>query len=103
MKLRSATRRATAAPATVIDHQFFPHIIDQIWTYLSVDDLQPLRTVCKDWRIRADLKLSNHLVIERKDTTYDVRVRCIQHPGATESITNLFQGDCQCIDPDLNG
>lgn len=72
---------------TTIDHLSFPHIIDQIWSSLSADDLLHMRAVCKSWLVRADFGISGHLVIERNgESDYEVRARCFDHPGVTERI-----------------
>lgn len=47
--------------------------------------------------VRADLSLSNHIIIERKGNSgYDVYARCLGHPGVQESITEQFRDSCSC-------
>lgn len=87
---------------TVIDHTFFPHILDQIWSALCVNGLRTFRPVCRDWLIRADLCLSSHLVLEPvEDGDFRLRARCFTHPNVTEEITKEYLEGCQCIDTPL--
>lgn len=85
------------ATMTTIDHLFFPHIIDQIWSYLSVSDLKHVRTVSKSWLVRSDLSLSNYIVIERKNKWgCEARARCLAHGEVTTVITKEFEDGCSC-------
>lgn len=78
----------------IIDHLFFPHLIDQIWSHLQHDGLRAARAACKAWMTRADLAMSKHVVIERKDSsTFEARVRCLEHPHQTICITDEAR-DC---------
>ncbi|EJT49710.1 hypothetical protein A1Q2_08461 [Trichosporon asahii var. asahii CBS 8904] len=85
---------------TVIDHRFYPHIIDQIWTHLSVGEVERLRQVCKCWSIRADLSISNRLTIARKECStppYEIRARLLDNPSITSIITEEVQNGCVCL------
>lgn len=85
------------ATMTTIDHLSFPHIIDHVWSYLSVSDLKHIRAVSKSWLVRSDLSLSNHIVIERRgDSGFEVRARCLRHQDATQVITKEFENGCSC-------
>lgn len=52
-----------------IDHLYFPHIIDIIWQQLDYDGQVAVRGVSRDWKRRADARLS-HIVIS-----------CFERPG----------------------
>lgn len=82
----------------VIDHRYYPHIIDLIWSEMEFDELWAVRSVSKAWLIRADLELSTHVVIERMDATaFNAKVICLAHPGHTINITQAAMG---CLMPD---
>lgn len=48
---------------TVIDHSFFPHLIDLIWINLDYEGQLAARRVCTEWKQRADGRL-HHLRFE---------------------------------------
>lgn len=82
----------------VIDHRYYPHIIDLIWSEMEFDERWAVRSVSKAWLIRADLELSTHVVIERMDATaFNAKVICLAHPGHTINITQAAMG---CLMPD---
>lgn len=71
-----------------IDHLYYPHIVDLIWFHLQRDALRAVRLVSKAWNARADLALSQHIVIKRKDASnFDAWIRCLNHPGEVIDIT----------------
>ncbi|EKC97265.1 hypothetical protein A1Q2_08423 [Trichosporon asahii var. asahii CBS 8904] len=47
----------------ILDHRFYPHIIDLIWSHMDHESVAASREVCKGWRKRANRVLQRHLTV----------------------------------------
>lgn len=69
---------------TVIDHNFFPHLIDLIWENLDFEGQIAARRACKQWRRRANARLQ-HIVLscfERPGDVIDIATRDLSKPSS---------------------
>lgn len=51
----------------VIDHRFFPHIIDLIWSFMPYPSLVVATMVCKTWREDSIKRLFEHVTVRECD------------------------------------
>lgn len=54
---------SSSAPRITIDHRFFPHIIDLVFSSLSYRGLTSWSKACTEWRERVRPLLLNHVAI----------------------------------------
>lgn len=54
---------AVPQPAVIIDHRFFPHIVDLVLSFLNYPGLIHCTAVCKSWRARAQARLFDHVAV----------------------------------------
>lgn len=97
-----------ARPAVVIDHRFFPHIIDLIISFLSYPGLIHCSIVCKSWRKDAHRRLIRHVAVFEYEEAeaYEpgaepvlVRSRNLDWPAASTTLIDTFKGDFSTLAP----
>lgn len=93
-----------------LDHRFYPHIVDLIFSSLSYTGLVACSAVCKEWRVQLRPHLFKHVAVFESvfcDETVVVRSRNLKrpqisavltasHPANVDALRNV-QG-CQTVD-----
>ena len=51
----------------MIDHTFFPHIIDALWARMDFDSVLAARTTSKEWLRRGNKRLRRHMLLQPPD------------------------------------
>lgn len=92
--------------AVVIDHRYYPHIIDLIWSHMDYESVAVSREVCTGWLKRANRVLQRHLTVRPGPFPYTadflLSVKSFEHPDIAypsflvsrhDAIHSGFPGD----------
>lgn len=85
----------------VIDHLSFPHIIDCVWSYMTLPSAAVSRNVCSEWRRRADRILQHHMVLHTSFNDSAINVRVKSWEEASPPYPS-YQAPLTYMDPFLN-
>lgn len=80
------------ADSSVIDHRYYPHIVDEIFSHAEIAgiaSLLPLRSASKAWRERVDRKIAYHLVLKGNMVPIEVHSGLLQCRLVTVTAENL--------------
>lgn len=88
-------------PTVIIDHRYFPHIIDLIWSYMPYPSLVACANACRLWRARMREHWEHCALIVYEDGSVVERSQSLDYPAVSAILSSAQSVDESTLTDDV--